>query len=39
MAGATSGQDAAAGTLRGDYALSDRQNIVHASDGPDSALR
>ena len=37
MLGATSGQKAAAGTIRGDYSISDRNNLVHASDGPESA--
>lgn len=39
MVGATSGQDALPGTVRGDYAVSDRFNLVHASDGAESALR
>jgi len=37
MLGATRGPDAEAGTIRGDYGLSDRNNLVHASDGPESA--
>ena len=28
-----------AGTIRGDFSLSKEQNIVHGSDGPDSAVR
>lgn len=39
ICGATSGQEAAPGTVRGDYALSDRFNLIHASDGPESARR
>ncbi|GAA2905822.1 nucleoside diphosphate kinase [Actinoplanes cyaneus] len=39
MIGATDGRKAAAGTIRGDLALSNRENLVHASDSPDSAKR
>jgi len=39
MVGATSGQDALPGTIRGDLGVSDRFNLVHASDGPGSAAR
>ncbi|MHC4252389.1 MAG: nucleoside-diphosphate kinase [Planctomycetota bacterium] len=39
MVGATSGQDALPGTIRGDFGVSDRYNLVHASDGPESAAR
>ncbi len=39
MIGATDGRKAAAGTIRGDLALSNRENLVHASDGADSAKR
>ncbi|MFI1988436.1 nucleoside-diphosphate kinase [Actinoplanes sp. NPDC020271] len=39
MIGATDGRKAAAGTIRGDFALSNRENLVHASDSPDSAKR
>ncbi|RZU52549.1 nucleoside diphosphate kinase [Krasilnikovia cinnamomea] len=39
MIGATDGRKAAAGTLRGDLSLSNRENLVHASDSPDSAKR
>jgi nucleoside-diphosphate kinase len=35
--GATDGRAAAAGTIRGDLALSNRENLVHASDSADSA--
>ncbi len=39
MLGATSGLKAAAGTIRGDYSSSRQMNLVHASDGPEAALR
>lgn len=39
MNGATNGVEAAPGTIRGDFALSNRQNLVHASDSPESAAR
>ena len=39
MVGPTSGQEAPPGTIRGDYCVSDRFNLVHASDGPESARR
>ena len=34
MVGATDGRKAAAGTIRGDLSLSNRENLVHASDSP-----
>jgi nucleoside-diphosphate kinase len=37
--GATDGRGAAAGTIRGDLSLSNRENLVHASDSPGSAAR
>ncbi len=37
--GATDGRKAAPGTIRGDLSLSNRENLVHASDSPDSAKR
>lgn len=37
--GATDGRQAAPGTIRGDYSLSNRENLVHASDSPESAER
>jgi len=37
--GATDGRKARAGTIRGDFALSNRENLVHGSDSPDSAMR
>ena len=39
MIGATDGRKAAAGTIRGDLSLSNRENLVHASDSPESAKR
>lgn len=38
MAGATNGRNAAPGTIRGDYSMSNQQNVVHASDGPHTAF-
>lgn len=38
MAGATNGRKALPGTIRGDYSMSGQMNIVHASDGPDTAV-
>ena len=37
--GATDGRAAAAGTIRGDLSLSNRENLVHASDSTESAVR
>ena len=39
LVGATDGRVAAAGTIRGDLSLSNRENLVHASDSPESAAR
>ncbi|MER7444749.1 nucleoside-diphosphate kinase [Micromonospora avicenniae] len=39
LVGATDGRRAAAGTIRGDFSLSNRENLVHASDSVDSAKR
>lgn len=39
LAGATDGRKAAPGTIRGDLSLSNRENLVHASDSADSAKR
>ncbi|MCH2131137.1 MAG: nucleoside-diphosphate kinase [Pirellulaceae bacterium] len=39
MLGATSGLQAALGTIRGDFSSSRQMNLVHASDGPDAANR
>ena len=37
--GATDGRAAAPGTIRGDLSLSNRENLVHGSDSPESAVR
>lgn len=39
LVGATDGRVAAAGTIRGDLSLSNRENLVHASDSAESAER
>src|SRR5262245_8131022 len=39
LVGVTDGRKAAAGTIRGDMSLSNRENLVHASDSPASAAR
>jgi nucleoside-diphosphate kinase len=39
LVGATDGRAAAAGTIRGDFSLSNRENLVHASDSTESAER
>ncbi|GIG60958.1 nucleoside diphosphate kinase [Longispora fulva] len=39
LTGATDGRVAAPGTIRGDLSLSNRENLVHASDSEDSAKR
>ncbi|HEX6501462.1 MAG TPA: nucleoside-diphosphate kinase [Micromonosporaceae bacterium] len=39
LVGVTDGRKAAAGTIRGDLSLSNRENLVHASDSVDSAKR
>jgi len=39
MVGATDGRTAAAGTIRGDLSLSNRENLVHGSDSSESAER
>lgn len=39
LVGATDGRAAAAGTIRGDHSLSNRENLVHASDSMESAER
>jgi nucleoside-diphosphate kinase len=39
LVGATDGRKAAAGTIRGDLSLSNRENLVHASDSAQSAKR
>ena len=37
MAGTTNGRRAVPGTIRGDYAMSSQENIVHTSDSPENA--
>ena len=37
--GATNPREAAPGTIRGDLALETQENLVHGSDGPESAAR
>ena len=39
MMGATRPSEAAPGTIRGDLALETTENLVHGSDGPESAAR
>ena len=39
MMGATNPLNADSGTIRGDLALETQENLVHGSDGPDSAAR
>lgn len=39
MLGATNGLQAAPGTIRGDFSSSQQMNLVHGSDGPESAAR
>ncbi len=37
LLGATNGRDAEPGTIRGDYGMDQQYNLVHASDGPETA--
>lgn len=39
IVGATDGRKAAPGTVRGDYSLSNQENLIHASDSEESAGR
>ncbi len=39
LIGATDPRDAAPGTIRGDYGIVVTNNLVHGSDGPESAVR
>jgi len=39
LIGATDGAKAAPGTIRGDFALSVQNNLIHGSDSPESAAR
>ncbi len=37
LVGATDGREAAPGTIRGDFGLDKQYNLIHASDGPETA--
>ncbi|MBD5317221.1 MAG: nucleoside-diphosphate kinase [Bacteroides sp.] len=37
MTGSTNGREAAPGTIRGDFSMSNQENIVHASSSPEDA--
>ncbi len=37
MMGATKPENALSGTIRGDYTISTRENLIHGSDSPESA--
>lgn len=39
LIGATNGREAAPGTIRGDFGMSFSTNLVHGSDGPESAAK
>ena len=39
LAGATDGRKAEPGTIRGDFSVSNQQNLIHASDSEESAKR
>jgi nucleoside-diphosphate kinase len=39
LLGTTDGRKAAPGTVRGDFSLSNRENLTHGSDSPESAAR
>jgi nucleoside-diphosphate kinase len=39
MMGATNPRDAAPGTIRGDLGITHTENLIHGSDGPESAAR
>lgn len=39
LVGATDSLSAASGTIRGDFGCSRQMNLIHASDGPESAAR
>lgn len=39
MMGATFGPDAEPGTIRGDFGMSKRYNLIHGSDSPEAAAR
>lgn len=37
MTGVTNGREALPGTIRGDFSMSNQENVLHASDSPESA--
>lgn len=37
LTGATNGREAAPGTIRGDFSMSNQENVIHASSSPDDA--
>ena len=39
MLGKTNGAEADPGTIRGDFSISTQNNLIHGSDGPDTAER
>ncbi len=39
IVGATSGREAEAGSIRGDFSMSQQLNLIHASDGEESAKK
>jgi nucleoside-diphosphate kinase len=39
IVGATSGRDAEAGSIRGDFSMSQQLNLIHASDGEEAAKK
>jgi nucleoside-diphosphate kinase len=39
LMGKTNGRNAAPGTIRGDYSVSQQMNLIHGSDGPEAAAR
>ncbi len=39
LVGSTNGREAAPGTVRGDFGLDQQYNLVHASDGPETARK
>lgn len=39
MMGALKPEDASPGTIRGDYTISTRENLIHGSDSPETAAR
>jgi len=39
IVGSTKGREAEAGSIRGDFGMSGQQNLIHASDSPESAKK